>query len=218
VVNDGEDPIADPSLRTVLWRDLGKPECELQGGIQFGSFFPNDGYRDYTVTAAGAADPWMAGTGLAPGDTISGLVGFEFDSFFPGCQPPGTPTILFSYQGPETGAQFDAAAVTYTAASSGARVFSSGSLQFAWGLDSYRWDPDLFTGIPPTNPGIQQFTRNMFADMAAVPPAGPAAFHRLPGVKKKCRKGFKRVRGKCRKKKRRCCRKKGRKQVAGFTR
>ena len=85
--NDGEDPISDQSLRTVLWRDLGKPECELQGGVQFGSWFPNDGFRDYTTTAAGAADPWAAGTGLASGSTIKGLVGFEFDSFFPNWQP-----------------------------------------------------------------------------------------------------------------------------------
>jgi hypothetical protein len=170
--NDGEDPISDQSLRTVLWRDLGKPECELQGGVQFGSWFPNDGFRDYTTTAAGAADPWAAGTGLASGSTVKGLVGFEFDSFFPNCEPPGTPKILFSYQGPETSAQFDSAAVSYTTPSSGARVFSSGSMQFAWGLDSYRWDPTLFTAIPPTQPAVQQFTRNLLFDMAH--PAPPA--------------------------------------------
>jgi len=170
--NDGHDPVSDPSLRTVLWRDLGRPECELQGGVQFGSWFPNDGYRDYTTTAAGAADPWAAGTGLSSGSTVKGLVGFEFDSFFPDCEVPGTPKILFSYQGPETSAQFDAAAVRYTTPSSGARVFSSGSMQFAWGLDSYRWDPTLFTGIPATQPAVQQFTRNLLADMDD--PAPPA--------------------------------------------
>jgi hypothetical protein len=170
--NDGQDPISDPSLRTVLWRDLGKPECELQGGVQFGSWFPNDGYRDYTTTAAGAADPWAAGTGLASGSAVKGLVGFEFDSFFSDCDVPGTPKILFSYQGPETSAQFDAAAVRYTTPSSGARVFSSGSMQFAWGLDTYRWDPTLFTGIPATQPAVQQFTRNLLSDM--VDPAPPA--------------------------------------------
>jgi hypothetical protein len=204
---DGQDPISDPSQQTILFRDLGRPECELQGGVQFGSFFPNDGYRDYTVTSAGAADPWSAGTGLATGSTITGLVGFEFDSFFPTCEPPGSPTILFQYQGPEHTADIDAAAVRYTAPS-GARVFSSGTLQFAWGLDSYRWDPVLFTGIPPTDPAVQQFTRNMLADMA--PPAAAAPSVPVPpqSAKKKCKKRKKRakkVRGKCRKKKPRCC-------------
>jgi hypothetical protein len=171
--NDGTDPVTDPSLRTIQWRDLGRPECELQGGVQYGSWFQNDGYRNYTVTAAGAADPWSSGTGFTQGSTITGLVGFEYDSFFPDCDPPGTATMLFTYQGPETSATFDAAAVRYTAQASGARVFSSGSMQFAWGLDSYRWDPTLFTGIPPTIPAVQQFTRNLLADMAD--PAAPAS-------------------------------------------
>ena len=151
--NDGEDPNTDPSLETIQWRDLGRPECELQGGVQYGSWFPNDGYRNYTTTAAGAADPWAAGSGLSNGSTVSGLVGFEYDSFFPDCAVPGTPQILFAYQGPETSAQFDSAAVKYTANGSGARVFSSGTEQWAWGLDSYRWDPTLFTGDPADEPG-----------------------------------------------------------------
>ena len=168
---DANDPISNSSLKTIKWRDLGRPECELQGGVQYGSWFPNDGYRDYTTTAAGAGDPWAQGSGLSSGTTVKGLVGFEYDSFFPDCDPPGTPTILFQYQGPETSADIDAAAVRYTASESGARVFSSGSEQWAWGLDSYRWDPTLFTGIPATNPAIQQYTRNMLADMQK--PAAP---------------------------------------------
>jgi hypothetical protein len=172
--NDGQDPISNPTLKTIQWRQLGRPECQLQGGVQYGSWFHNDGYTDYTTTAAGAADPWNTGTGLSSGSTVKGLVGFEYDSFFPDCQVPGTPQILFAYQGPETSAQFDAAAVRYTANGSGARVFSSGTEQWAWGLDSYRWDPTLFTGIPATNPAIQQFTRNLLADMQR--PAAP------PGV------------------------------------
>ena len=152
--NEGpDDPMPGTANDTSKFRELGRPECELQGGVQYGSWFPNDGYRDYTTTAAGAADPWAAGAGLSNGSTVSGLVGFEYDSFFPNCDVPGTPQILFAYQGPETSAQFDSAAVKYTADGSGARVFSSGSEQWAWGLDSYRWDPTLFTAIPADEPG-----------------------------------------------------------------
>jgi len=172
--NEGpDDPMPGTANDTSKFRELGRPECELQGGVQYGSWFPNDGYRDYSTTAAGASDPWSVGTGLSNGSTVSGLVGFEFDSFFPDCDVPGTPQILFQYQGPESAADIDSAAVKYTANGSGARVFSSGSEQWAWGLDSYRWDPTLFTGIPATNPAIQGFTRNMLTDMQK--PAAPGA-------------------------------------------
>jgi VCBS repeat-containing protein len=172
--NEGpNDPLTGTGNETSKFRELGRPECELQGGVQYGSWFPNDGYTDYTTTAAGASDPWSAGTGLTQGSIIHGLVGFEFDSFDPNCQASGTPTVLFQYQGAETSADIDAAAVKYVDSTSGARVFSSGTEQWAWGLDSYRWDPTLFTGIPATNPAIIQFTKNMLADMAK--PAAPGS-------------------------------------------
>lgn len=175
------DPISNPALATTQFRKLGRPECELQGGVQYGSFFPNDGYRDFTTTAAGATDPWASGTGLSSGSTIPALAGFEYDSFFPDCHPPGQPTILFQYQGPETTADIDSAAVRYTDPSSGARVFSSGTEQWSWGLDSYRWDPTLFTGIPPTNAAIQQFTRNMLGDMTDPAPPPEVTASKLAG-------------------------------------
>src|SRR4029077_7927888 len=59
-----DDPMPGTANDTSKVRLLGRPECELQGGVQFGNWFPDDGYRDYTTTAAGAADPWAAGTGL----------------------------------------------------------------------------------------------------------------------------------------------------------
>jgi hypothetical protein len=197
-VGDSEDPISDPSQQTILFRDLDRPECELMGGVMYGSEFLNDGYEDYTTTAAGAADPWSAGSGLTEGSMLVGLMGFEFDHFWPDCDVPGTPKILFTYDDPMT-PEHDAAAVRYTAPS-GARVFSSGSLQFPWGLDDYRWSTTLFPpGAIPTNPGVQQFTRNMLAEMA--PPDLPAAPSAPSETKKKCKKGAKKVKGKCKCKK-----------------
>src|SRR3954469_7160872 len=173
--NEGpDDPSPGTADDTSKFRELGRPECVLQGGVQYGSFFSNDGYRDFTTTAEGASDPWAAGTGLTNGATVKGLVGFEYDSFDPTCNPPGTPTVLFKYQGPETTADLDSAAVKYVTPSSGARVFSSGTEQWAWGLDDYRWDTTLFPpGTIPASPAIQQFTRNMLNDMSR--PAGPAS-------------------------------------------
>ena len=76
-------------------------------------------------------------------------------------------TVLFHHEG-----QIDlerAEAVRYTAPS-GARVFSAGSYEFAWALDGYRVNGD---GIEtPVDPRVQQFVRNMLADL--VRPAPPA--------------------------------------------
>ena len=234
-VGDTQDPISeppfsDPSQRTILFRDLGRPECELMGGVMYGSEFLNDGYEDYTVTAAGASDPWSAGSGWIAGSTLTGLMGFEFDHFWPLCEPPGEPTILFTYNDQMT-PEHDAAAVRYTAPS-GARVFSSGSLQFPWGLDDYRWSTTLFPpGAIPTNPGVQQFTRNMLAELAPpdppstsppVPTDPPSTSPPVPNeTKKKCKKGSKRIKGKCKCKKGskkvrgKCKCKKGSKRVKG---
>jgi hypothetical protein len=65
------DPIGDPSLKTVRFRDLTPPryECTLlgiqhQGGsLQWGS-------GDYAVQADALQDPWLAGTGFALGGTV----------------------------------------------------------------------------------------------------------------------------------------------------
>ena len=157
---------------TSKFRLLGRPECELQGGVQFGNWFPMTAIGTTRQPPRALPTRGRRGPASATGSKVSGLVGFEYDSFFPDCDVPGTPQILFAYQGPENSAQFDSAAVKYIADGSGARVFSSGSEQWSWGLDSYRWDPTLFTGIPPTNAPVQQFTRNMLAD--AVDPAPPA--------------------------------------------
>jgi hypothetical protein len=222
-VGDTPDPISDPAQQTILFRDgepgrPARPECELMGGVMYGSEFLNDGYEDYTVTAAGASDPWSVGSGWIDGSTLTGLMGFEFDHFWPDCELPGTPpNILFSYDDPMT-PEHDAAAVRYTAPS-GAHVFSSGSLQFPWGLDDYRWSTTLFPpGAIPTDPGVQQFTRNMLAELA--PPDPPVASPPSPDVtKKKCRKGSKRVKGKCKckkgfKKAKKKCKKKKKKRAA----
>ena len=51
-------------------------ECALLGVAHIGGL----GQADYTVTAAGVADPWHQGTGLAAGATLANLVGREYDA------------------------------------------------------------------------------------------------------------------------------------------
>ena len=174
------DPDADPTNKTVQFRQLAvpRPECELEG-VQYGGteVFPD--YFDYTVDATGASDPWFVGTGLTNGSVLPGLVGYETDALAPGCHlPPVTP--LLSYPGPppavgKPGVVADA--VRYTACS-GAEVFSAGSLQFSWGLDSWRdpaYSQPWFPTLPPASPALQLAMTRALTDLTRshVPVPGP---------------------------------------------
>jgi hypothetical protein len=154
------DPIGDPALATTQFRSLtpARPECRLLG-VQYeaGTWLASPDRRDYTVTGDGATDPYLAGSGLAEGAALVGLVGPEFDGRTnPACQPATGARVLLDYG---NGA---ASAVRYTAPS-GARVFSAGSLQWSWGLDALRLDR-AFTDVPVST-GLQQVARNLLADM-----------------------------------------------------
>jgi hypothetical protein len=123
------DPEPDPALKTVQFRQLGRPECELEG-VQYGEI----GDWNYTpaVAAGTPPDPWFQGTGLSSLDTLFDLVGYEYDGITPGCQTPGPLTDLFTFSNNPNHPRADA--VRYRAPS-GATVFSAGSIRFANALD-----------------------------------------------------------------------------------
>ncbi len=171
------DPNPEPALKAMLFRGLVPPryECTLLGVMHIGGL----GQADYTVTTAGAADPWLQGTGLAAGTTLPNLVGREYDRV-PGpyiptaCQIPGL-TVLFHHDAPPGQAD----AVRYTAAS-GARVFASGSLQFGWGLDDFGNGDH---GAAHADPRLQQFMRNALADLTrAEAPQALVAVGKAAGI------------------------------------
>ena len=114
------DPNPVLAQKTAMFREIGRPECELMGvQHQFLRVLPHA--LDYTVTAAGAADPWLAGTGLHAGDAVVGVVGREHDVINPypiSCFHPRL-TVLFHYDG--AGVDQNGDAVRFTAPS-GARV------------------------------------------------------------------------------------------------
>ena len=170
--------LADPNPvlvdKTAMFRQIGRPECMLMA-VQHTWFARLHHELDYTVTAAGAADPWLAGTGLRAGDTIVGVVGREHDKINPypaACFKPGL-VDLFHYDG--RGVDQNGDAIRYTAPS-GARVFASGAQQFSWALDGWRSDGSLVpepvaaSGIP-VDPRVQRFTRNALDDLTR--PAAP---------------------------------------------
>jgi hypothetical protein len=145
------DPEPDPALKTVRFRDLAtpRPECWLEG-VQWGEI----GNADYTAVGAAITptDPWFAGTGFKPTHTLPRLVGYEYDTLWDNCRPPGPVADLFHATIPN---HVDADAVRYTAPS-GARVFASGSIRFAVALDDLTGHGD---------PRLQRFMRNALADL-----------------------------------------------------
>jgi hypothetical protein len=174
------DPIADPARKTLQFRDVGRPECELFG-VQYNYSDAIDGIvRNYGVVNGALSNPWFAGTGFSANSTSRNTVGYEWDLITPGCDVP-TPTPLFHWDDPAD-ALPAADAVTYTAPS-GAKVFSSGSMQFSYGLDPWR---DGFTSS--TDVPMYTFMQNMMAELTggAPPPPPPnqapaAGFSIAPG-------------------------------------
>jgi hypothetical protein len=156
------DPEPIMERKTALFREIGRPECALLG-VQHQAGPQNWGRADYVVTAAGAADPWAAGTGLVEGASIAHVVSVERDTVPEvGC---GSPTVLFRYDaGGDT--RGNAAAVRYTAAS-GARVFSAGTMELGWALDSY---PGAFEGTARVDTRLQRFMRNAMDDLTRPAP------------------------------------------------
>ena len=168
---DYVDPEPDPALQTHLFRELKppRPECELMGVMHLALRAHQYGPVDYTVTQAGASDPWLAGTGLAAGDRVLDVVGNEWDSLPQPppseCAKPGM-VVLFSYHGEPV----DADAVRYTAPS-GARVFAGGAQQLSWPLDTFNLG--RFGRTLPPDERFQAFMKNALDDLSR--PAQPIA-------------------------------------------
>src|SRR5205809_7108392 len=152
------DPIADPSLKTVYWRDppVNRPEQTLIG-VQYTNGVPwNNGYAPYVVTNSGN---WVyAGTGFKDGDSVPGIVGYEADRSF--SQYPqanavsGTYTLLSQspFPGPSGTADYSNSSVYQ--APSGAWVFGAGTSNWSLALDN-------FSGSNLVDPRIQQTTANI---------------------------------------------------------
>src|SRR5437660_10112972 len=129
------DPVQGPTT-TILWRDpfLNRPEQQLIG-VQFSGEIGSAPNAPYVVKNSSS---WVyAGTGLADGDSIPGIVGYEMDASMssaplptsvagtyqvvsqspytdPG--PPPTPMVANSsiYQAPRGAWQFGRGPVSWT--------------------------------------------------------------------------------------------------------
>jgi hypothetical protein len=164
------DPEPNLRLKTAMFRDVGRPECELMGVQHQFIHPPQYAPHDYTVTEAARSDPWFAGTGLSRGDKITDVLGPEYDVLNPWpdtCVHPGL-KVLFHFEGYPTMQNGDA--VRYTAPS-GAQIFASGAQRFTWALDT--WGTRSWGHTAPPNPGVHRFMQNAFTAMTQpAPPAG----------------------------------------------
>ncbi|MDE3231415.1 MAG: hypothetical protein KGO05_16170 [Chloroflexota bacterium] len=169
------DPLAasDPSAATVLWRDppLNQPEWTLLGEPYR---YAVQGFQPLTLDKGSA--PYLAGTSLAVGASLSNLVGGEYDRADPTKSPAGLQIIASSVVHCASycphGAADTATASIYTAAS-GAQVFDAGTFQWSWGLSDisakgYVQATNALAQITPVaqaNSGFQRLTANILDAM-----------------------------------------------------
>src|SRR5947208_2104164 len=161
--NASLDPIADPSLKTVLWRDppVNRPEQTLIG-VQYTDQVlfnqqTSSSYVPYVVT--NSANWVYAGTGFRDGDSVPGIVGYEADRLFSQYPPPnavsGTYTLLSHspFAGATNPSDYSNSSVYQ--APSGAWVFGTGTFGWNWALDNF------LNGANKVDPRIQQTTANI---------------------------------------------------------
>jgi len=152
------DPVQGPTT-TILWRNLNRPEQQLMG-VQFsGSIDISSPNAPYVVQNSSS---WVyAGTGLADGDSIPGIVGYEMDSSMSSAPLPtavaGTYQVLSQSPFTDSGGATVIANSSIYQAPSGAWVFGAGTVSWSLGLD--------LDGV--VDPRIQRITANLLKQFGA---------------------------------------------------
>ena len=163
--NSYADPARDMRYDTGEFRFFGEPECRLMG-VEYQDYAqraldsPPTGYR----VVGAATDPWLSAAKLKPGDVVSGVVGYEWDSLVPGCASGHLVRLMHAVDNGSDGKPRSADMVRITAPS-GARVFAMGTMELAWRLDD-------FTGGKQPDPRLRAFVLAALRDLTR--PAPPA--------------------------------------------
>jgi hypothetical protein len=129
------DPVRDRRLEGGFFSAFGEPECQLMG-VQHQWAAQRDlsaPPTSYTVVGP-RSDPWLAAAGLAPGDVIPGVVGYEWDSLVPGCFAGQVVPLMTAVLPGSDGVRHSVDMIRATAPSGG-RVFAMGTMELAWALD-----------------------------------------------------------------------------------
>jgi hypothetical protein len=153
------------NLITVRWREapVNRPENSLIGIMYTKD--PVDG----DIVVSDASNWVYAGTGLRNGDRLTGLLGYEIDSYVNNGQASANTQVVATSPNP-----FDSASIGnmsvytrtcpywYFCSNKTATVFATGSMQWNWGLDNYG-----FRGLE--NNAAKQITRNVLARLVSSP-------------------------------------------------
>jgi len=144
--NSALDPVTDPALKTVLWRDAGRAEQALVG-LQF--TYGANSTEDTSPYIIQNSSNWVwSNTGFTDGATVPGLTGYEVDKLFPNYPTPVSQSYTKLASSPYQG---DVGESSVYQAPSGAWVFAAGTMSWSWGLDR--------SGF--VSAGIQQATKNI---------------------------------------------------------
>jgi hypothetical protein len=162
------DPVHNRGLDDGFFSSFGEPECELMGVQHQWAAQRALGASPTSYTVVGpSSDPWLAAAGLAPGNVIPGVVGYEWDSMIPGCFAGQVVPLMTTLLRGSDGVTHSADMVRATA-SGGGRVFAMGTMELAWALD------DLDGRSP--NPQVVAFVKAALRDLTRpAPPASPSA-------------------------------------------
>lgn len=164
------DPIlsTDPSRATVLWRDapVNRPESVLLGSM-YGSHFV---YGTTFPWVAANATHWVYdGTGIKSGDSIGGLIGYEYDKLWRDQPlPPGVTTLSASPVVDLEGVRDTQESSIYQH-SSGAFVFNAATIYWAWKLDDNEFQQH------GADDRVSRMTQNVLATMINGAPPRPVA-------------------------------------------
>ena len=149
------DPVQGPTTTTQFrLAPVNKPENGFLGSMYEGDF----AYGNSAPWTVANASHWMYnGTGLANGNQIPKMVGYEWDRVFDnGTTPPGV--VPLSDSTPQAGARQQATIYQ----KGNALVFNAGTIYWPWMLSNTGWGIDT---------RVQQMTRNLLAAM--LDPNGP---------------------------------------------
>jgi hypothetical protein len=159
----GEDPLlrTDPGDTTGQWRDwpVRKPEQMLLGA----QYACNPVQADWVPTGEPA---WLfRDTGFAPGDSVPGIVGYEYDRLFIH-QPHPDGVVLVARSPLRCAGRASEANSTFYVAPSGAGVFDAGTLWFTCAIGPTRCT-NRSGALIKADPRVQQLVANLLGAMLA---------------------------------------------------
>jgi hypothetical protein len=154
------DPLAasQPQLTTVRWRDppVNEPENAILG-VMWESDYPLGTSFPWVVRNA---DHWIyQGTALADGDTVTGLVGYEYDRVTRNGLSPAGLTILAASPVVNGLRESGLHNAVFFEKANGAMVFSAGTNYWPWKLDANRFEGSA------VDSRVQLMTRNLLNRM-----------------------------------------------------